>query len=213
MPSTSPSSSPATRSPSLSAELHTFVAGRRLDDNAHMMLRFAVRRAAACSGAARWRRATRTACASASMARRAGSNGTRRTRTCLTFSPLGEPPRLDPPQRRRRRRRSRAPPRASRRGHPEGYLEGFAQLYTDIAEQIAARIEEPRAATRFAAPGADRRPRRARRALHRSGGALVAAQGRLGRSVEHCESPARSAGLWQPAALGHLEIDFRNHDV
>ena len=93
-PSTSPNSSPATRSPvsvGRAAHLRGGPAARRqcADDAA---LRNPARRA--CSGAARWRPAMRTACASASMARRAGSNGTRRTRTVLTFSPLGEPPRL-----------------------------------------------------------------------------------------------------------------------
>ena len=58
----------------------------------------------------------------------------------LTFSPLGEPPRLI------RRNGAGATPvsqAASRipAGHPEGYLEAFAQLYADIAELITARME------------------------------------------------------------------------
>ena len=47
----------------LCADLHTFVEGRRLDDNAHMMLRFACG-AQACSGAARSRRVRKMACGS-----------------------------------------------------------------------------------------------------------------------------------------------------
>ena len=66
---------------SLAADLQAFVPGRRLDDNAHVLLRF--------EGGARGhalvqpgrRPATRTRCASASTATRAGSNGRRRTRT------------------------------------------------------------------------------------------------------------------------------------
>ena len=49
---------------SLAADLDAFVPGRRLDDNAHVMLRFKPGQGArprACSGRARWRRATRTA--------------------------------------------------------------------------------------------------------------------------------------------------------
>ncbi len=43
----------------LAADVHTFVPGRQLDDNAHVMLRFKAARRA-CSGAARSPRATRT---------------------------------------------------------------------------------------------------------------------------------------------------------
>ena len=66
---------------SLSAELHTFVEGRRLDDNAHMMLRFDVRRQGHALVQPGGVRPSRTACASASTARRPVSNGARRTRT------------------------------------------------------------------------------------------------------------------------------------
>ncbi len=65
MPITSPASSPASSSTSLAADLDSFVEGRRLDDNAHVMLRFKAKarrsRPRACSGAARWRPAMRTA--------------------------------------------------------------------------------------------------------------------------------------------------------
>ena len=64
------------------------------------------------------------------MARRAGSNGIRRRRTCCISS----------------RSASRIPP-----GHCEGYLEAFANIYTGCAELIAARIEgrEPAEAARL----------------------------------------------------------------
>ena len=171
--------------------------GRRLDDNAHMMLRFA----SGAQGHALVQPGGMPAIENGLRIRvygeKAGLEWHQENPNYLTFSPLGEPPRTDPPQRLRAPTRPPAPPRAFPAGHPEGYLEGFAQLYTDIAEQIAARIEN-REPNPLLAPGADRRPRRARRALHRSGRALLAAQGRLGRSVGSCcdcESPAPSAGL------------------
>ena len=57
----------------------------------------------------------------------------------LTFSPLGEPPRLI----RRNGAGATTVARVASRvpaGHPEGYLEAFARLYADIAELIAARM-------------------------------------------------------------------------
>jgi predicted dehydrogenase len=123
----------------LAAELHTIVGGRRLDDNAHMLLRFeqGAKGMLWCSqvavghendlrirvygeqGSLEWRQES--------------PNG-------LTFSPLGEPPRLI----RRNGAGSDEAARAASRipsGHPEGYLEAFAQLYVDVAEQISARME------------------------------------------------------------------------
>ena len=123
----------------LSADLHTFVPGRRLDDNAHMMLRFS-------SGAKGMLWCSQVASGMENGLRirvfgeKAGLEWQQENPNVLAFSPLGEPLRLI----RRNgagtgeasRAASRIPP-----GHPEGYLEGFAQLYADIAEQIAARIE------------------------------------------------------------------------
>ena len=105
-----------------------------------MLLRFASG-AQGMSGAARWRQVKRTDFAFEFTERRPGLNGIRKTRTSLTFTPLGEPPRLI----RRNGAGSDEVSRAASRipgGHPEGYLEAFAQIYTDVAEQIAARIEE-----------------------------------------------------------------------
>jgi len=123
----------------LSADLHTFVAGRRLDDNAHMMLRFS-------SGAKGMLWCSQVSPGSENGLRirvfgeKAGLEWNQENPNILTFSPLGEPPRLI----RRNGPGSGAASRAASRipaGHPEGYLEGFAQLYADIGEQIAARIE------------------------------------------------------------------------
>ncbi|MEE1612228.1 Gfo/Idh/MocA family protein [Microvirga sp. CF3016] len=124
---------------SLSAELHTFVEGRRLDDNAHMMLRFA-------SGAKGMLWCSQVAAGLENGLRirvygeKAGLEWHQENPNYLTFSALGEPPRII----RRNGNGADEVSRAASRipgGHPEGYLEGFAQLYTDVAEQIAARIE------------------------------------------------------------------------
>ena len=124
---------------SLSAELHTFVQGRRLDDNAHMMLRFA-------SGAKGMLWCSQVAAGLENGLRirvygeKAGLEWHQENPNVLLFSPLGDPPRII----RRNGYGADDVSRAASRipgGHPEGYLEGFAQLYTDIAEQIAARIE------------------------------------------------------------------------
>lgn len=124
---------------SLSAELHTFVEGRRLDDNAHMMLRFN-------SGARGMLWCSQVASGLENGLRiriygdKAGLEWHQENPNALLFSPLGEPPRLI----RRNGYGSDDVSRAASRipgGHPEGYLEAFAQLYTDAAELIAARIE------------------------------------------------------------------------
>jgi predicted dehydrogenase len=124
---------------SLSAELHTFVEGRRLDDNAHMMLRFA-------SGARGMLWCSQVAAGLENGLRiriygeKAGLEWHQENPNYLIFSPLGEPPRII----RRNGYGADEVSRAASRipgGHPEGYLEGFAQLYTDVAEQIAAQIE------------------------------------------------------------------------
>jgi predicted dehydrogenase len=123
----------------VAAELHTFVPGRRLDDNAHMMLRFAngARGMLWCSQVA-------AGCENALRIRIYGEKGSlewqQEQPNALIHAPLGEAPRLV----RRNGAGSDAVSRAASRipaGHPEGYLEAFAQLYTDIAEQIAARLE------------------------------------------------------------------------
>jgi predicted dehydrogenase len=123
----------------LSAELHTFVEGRRLDDNAHMMLRF--------RGGARgmlWCSQVATGQENGLRIRiygeKAGLEWHQETPNLLVHSPLGEPPRMI----RRNGAGADDVSRAASRipsGHPEGYLEGFAQIYADVAEQIAARLE------------------------------------------------------------------------
>ncbi len=138
----------------LAADLHTFVDGRRLDDNVNMLLRF--------RGGARgmlWSSQVASGNENGLRLRVYGSRGglewAQETPNLLRHSPLGEPPRLltrnGPGLGAAARAAARIPA-----GHPEGYLEGFAQLYTDFAEQIHARLEgrapDPLA---MSAPGVD----------------------------------------------------------
>jgi predicted dehydrogenase len=123
----------------LAAELHTFVEGRPLDDNAHVLLRFA-------SGARGMLWCSQVAVGRENGLRiriygeKGGLEWHQENPNVLRFAPLGEPPRLitrnGPGSGAASRSASRIPA-----GHPEGYLEGFAQLYSDIAEQIMARME------------------------------------------------------------------------
>jgi predicted dehydrogenase len=132
---------------SLSADLQAFVPGRRLDDNAHMLLRFA-------NGARGMLWCSQVAAGQENGLRirvygeKGGLEWQQEQPNALIHTPLGEPPRLI------RRAGSGAMPVAAAAsripsGHPEGYLEAFAQLYADIAELITARLEG-RTASEFA---------------------------------------------------------------
>ncbi len=122
---------------SLAADLHTFVEGRALDDNVHMMLRF--------KGGARgmlWSSQVSPGNENGLRLRVYGSRGglewSQEEPNRLLHSPLGEPSRIltrnGPGLGEAALTAARIPP-----GHPEGYLEAFAQLYGDFAEQIRAR--------------------------------------------------------------------------
>jgi predicted dehydrogenase len=127
------------RCESLAADLSIFVPGRALDDNAHMLLRFA--------GGARgmlWSSQVAPGNENALRLRVYGEKGglewAQEQPNLLLHTPFGEPPRSI------RRAGAGAWPIAAHAtripaGHPEGYLEAFAQLYRDLAEQIAARID------------------------------------------------------------------------
>jgi predicted dehydrogenase len=121
------------------AALSTFVPGRRLDDDAQLLLRF--------SGGAKgmlW----------ASQVAHGHANGLRLRiygeKMGLAFE-QEEPEKLrilqeGRPVRTLIRGHPEAGPAAMRAtrtpaGHPEGFLEAFAQLYADAAEQITARLE------------------------------------------------------------------------
>jgi predicted dehydrogenase len=120
-------------------ELTTFVPGRRLDDNAEVLLRFA--------GGARgavWTSQVAPGNQNALRLRvygeHAGLEWAQEDPNVLRFARLNQPPQViargGPAANPNATHATRIPA-----GHPEGYLEGFAQLYTDFAEQIAARVE------------------------------------------------------------------------
>jgi predicted dehydrogenase len=123
----------------LAADLTTFVAGRRLDDHVHMLLRLGL-------GARGMLWASQTAPGHANDLRlrvygeKAGLHWRQEEPERLWLARLGEPPEL---VRRAGAGADAAAAHATRlpAGHPEGYVEAFAQLYTDLAEQIAARCE------------------------------------------------------------------------
>jgi predicted dehydrogenase len=126
----------------LSAELTSFVPGRRVDDDAQISLRFA-------NGARGhlWASQVATGCQNGLTLRvygtKAGLSFRQEFPEELWFTPLGEPA----------RRLTRGGPglggagggaaSLSRvpAGHPEGYIEAFAQLYRDMADQIDARTK------------------------------------------------------------------------
>lgn len=124
---------------SLLADLQSFVEGRRVDDNAQLLLRFA--------GGARgmlWSSQVAPGNENALRLRvygeRAGLAWSQENPNHLLHTPLGETPRL------LTRGGTALHPAATHAtripaGHPEGYLEGFAQIYRDAAEQILAMQE------------------------------------------------------------------------
>lgn len=120
----------------LSAELTTFVEGRRLDDNAQVMMRFA--------GGARgmlWSSQVAVGNENALKLRVYGPKGGlewhQEEPNTLWFTPFGEPPRRitrgGAGSGEAAGRVTRVPP-----GHPEGYLEAFATIYTEAAHAIRA---------------------------------------------------------------------------
>lgn len=122
----------------LSAELTTFVPGRRLDDNGTVMMRYA--------GGARgmlWASQVAPGNENALTLRIYGDKGgiewAQEEPNKLWYTPLGEPKRLitrnGAGAGAAAARMSRIPP-----GHPEGYLEGFANIYGEAAIAIRAHI-------------------------------------------------------------------------
>ena len=121
---------------SLCADLATFVEGRRLDDNVHILLRFA--------GGARgmlWASQVAPGNENALKLRVYGTKGglewEQENPNQLWYTPFGEPKRLitrggagagDEAG-----RMTRIPP-----GHPEGYLEAFANIYAEAAHAVRA---------------------------------------------------------------------------
>ena len=121
----------------LLAELTSFVPGRKLDDDAHVMLRF--------KGGAKgsiWASQVAPGNENGLKLRVYGTKGglewTQADPNYLWFTPYGEPKRLvtrgGAGAGASAGRVTRVPP-----GHPEGYLEGFANIYTEAARAIRAR--------------------------------------------------------------------------
>ena len=123
----------------LAADLDSFVEGRQVDDNGHVMLRF--------EGGAKgllWCSQVAPGNENALKLRVYGSKGglewAQEDPNYLWYTALGEPKRLltrngagagDAAA-----RMSRVPP-----GHPEGYLEGFANIYSEAARAIRAKAD------------------------------------------------------------------------
>jgi predicted dehydrogenase len=122
---------------SLSADLQSFVTGRRLDDNGHVMLRFngGARGMLWCSQVAPGNENTLRLRVYGA---RGGLEWAQEEPNHLWFTPFGEPKRL---LTRGGAGTGSAAARLSRvpAGHPEGYLEGFANIYAEAAAAIRAR--------------------------------------------------------------------------
>ena len=120
----------------LAADLQCFGAGRKLDDNAHVMLRFA--------GGARgmlWSSQVAPGNENGLKLRVYGSKGglewCQEDPNYLWFTPQGKPKQLMTRSGAGANDNANAVSRIPA-GHPEGYLEGFATLYTEAADAIAA---------------------------------------------------------------------------
>jgi len=120
----------------LSADLTSFVKGRKLDDNVHVMMRF--------KGGAKgmlWASQVAPGNENGLKLRVYGTKGgivwEQEHPNQLTWAPYGQSPRTvsrgTGGANAAAGRVTRVPP-----GHPEGYLEGFANLYTEIAAAIRA---------------------------------------------------------------------------
>ena len=134
---------------SLSADLTSFVKGRKLDDNVHIMMRF--------KGGAKgmlWASQVAPGNENSLKLRVYGTKGgiswQQEHPNQLTWAPYNQPPRTlsrgTGSANAAAARVTRVPP-----GHPEGYLEGFANLYTEIAAAIRAARggKKPHAAITF----------------------------------------------------------------
>jgi predicted dehydrogenase len=127
---------------SLAADLDAFVPGRRLDDNAHILLRFAPAssKAPGAKGVI-WASQVAPGNENALKLRVYGTRGglewSQEQPNHLWWTPFGQPKQLitrgGAGAGAAAGRVSRIPP-----GHPEGYLEGFATIYVEAAHAIRA---------------------------------------------------------------------------
>ncbi|MBB2818738.1 UNVERIFIED_ORG: hypothetical protein GGD59_001978 [Rhizobium esperanzae] len=126
---------------SLAADLDSFVPGRRLDDNAHVMLRFKPKGSEKPAKGMLWCSQVAPGHENGLMVRVYGSKGglewTQKDPNYLLHTPFGEPKRLIT---RGGAGAGAAAGRVTRvpSGHPEGYLEAFATIYTEAAHAINA---------------------------------------------------------------------------
>ena len=120
----------------LAADLQAFVPGRRVDDNAHVLLRFAggTRGMLWCSQVAP---GNENALRLRVYGEKGGLEWSQEDPNYLWFTPFGEPKRL---LTRGGAGASSAASAVTRTpgGHPEGYLEGFANIYAGAAQAIRA---------------------------------------------------------------------------
>ncbi len=121
----------------LSADLTSFVKGRKVDDNVHVMMRY--------KGGAKgmmWASQVAVGHENGLKIRVYGTKGglewVQADPNYLWVTPYGEPKRLitrgGAGSNAASARVTRVPP-----GHPEGYLEGFANIYTEVARAIKAK--------------------------------------------------------------------------
>ena len=137
----------------IAADLSSIVPGRKLDDNANILMRYA-------SGARGMLWASQVAPGTENGLKlrvygdKGGLEWAHETPETLWFTPFGQPT-----QKLRRNGPGAVPglERLSRTpsGHPEGYLEGFANLYTEAALAIRARQTGQSAPDGLAVPSVD----------------------------------------------------------
>jgi predicted dehydrogenase len=123
----------------LAADLQSFVPGRLVDDNGHVLMRFAggARGVLWCSQVAS---GVENGLRLRVYGTKAGLSWAQENPNELCFAPLGEP------ARRLTRGGAGTGPAAARvtripAGHPEGFLEAFANIYAEAARAIHARRE------------------------------------------------------------------------
>ncbi|MDL2405445.1 Gfo/Idh/MocA family oxidoreductase [Rhizobium calliandrae] len=127
---------------SLAADLDSFVEGRRLDDNGHLLLRFKAKGSEKPAKGMLWCSQVALGHENGLKLRVYGTKGgiewTQADPNYLWYTPFGEPKRLIT---RNGAGSGAAAARVSRipSGHPEGYLEAFATIYTEAARAINAR--------------------------------------------------------------------------
>ena len=126
---------------SLAADLDSFVEGRRLDDNAHLLLRFKAKGSEKPAKGMLWCSQVAPGHENGLKLRVYGTKGglewTQADPNYLWFTRFGEPKQL------LTRAGSGTGPAAARvsrvpAGHPEGYIEGFATIYAEAARAIRA---------------------------------------------------------------------------